>query len=288
MSRSGTRRRCARADGAGSRRRTRCRRRTARCAASRGGPTAGRRFGADRLGDRVDGSVGWFWSCVIGLLLLRGRVVMDTVYPHSTDTLYPCQARISKRTSADTVCPCPPPPAGARPEAARPSDRSSTRRARSSPPRTSMRVSMRRVAAKANVSLSTVVRHFGTKDALLAALVSQGGDDEERDELRTKHGARRRRRRGSRRRRRLRGGRPAADAHAGPGAPLSCAVGAARPRPTRPPQVGAGGRSRPSSLVEAAPERPSSRTCWSSPRTSTRGSSSASTVGSAPERPVRR
>ena len=47
-------------------------------------------------------------------------------------------------------------------------------------------VSMRRVAAKANVSLSTVVRHFGTKDALLAALVSQGGEDEERDELRRK------------------------------------------------------------------------------------------------------
>ena len=45
-------------------------------------------------------------------------------------------------------------------------------------------VSMRRVAAKADVSLSTVVRHFGTKDALLAALVSEGGEDEERDELR--------------------------------------------------------------------------------------------------------
>ena len=45
-------------------------------------------------------------------------------------------------------------------------------------------LSMRRVAAKANVSLSTVVRHFGTKDALLAALVSDGGEDEERDELR--------------------------------------------------------------------------------------------------------
>jgi len=44
--------------------------------------------------------------------------------------------------------------------------------------------SMRRVAAKADVSLSTVVRHFGTKDALLAALVSDGGEDEERDELR--------------------------------------------------------------------------------------------------------
>jgi AcrR family transcriptional regulator len=42
-------------------------------------------------------------------------------------------------------------------------------------------VSMRRVAAKADVSLSTVVRHFGTKDALLAALVSQAGEDEERD-----------------------------------------------------------------------------------------------------------
>jgi AcrR family transcriptional regulator len=45
-------------------------------------------------------------------------------------------------------------------------------------------LSMRRVAAKANVSLSTVVRHFGTKDALLAALVRMGGEDEERDELR--------------------------------------------------------------------------------------------------------
>ena len=45
-------------------------------------------------------------------------------------------------------------------------------------------VSMRRVAAKAEVSLSTVVRHFGTKDALLAALVGQGGEDEERDALR--------------------------------------------------------------------------------------------------------
>jgi AcrR family transcriptional regulator len=45
-------------------------------------------------------------------------------------------------------------------------------------------VSMRRVAAKANVSLSTVVRHFGTKDALLAALVSHGSDDDEREEIR--------------------------------------------------------------------------------------------------------
>lgn len=47
-------------------------------------------------------------------------------------------------------------------------------------------LSMRRVAAKANVSLSTVVRHFGTKDALLAALVARGDEDEERDELRTR------------------------------------------------------------------------------------------------------
>jgi len=47
-------------------------------------------------------------------------------------------------------------------------------------------LSMRRVAAKAHVSLSTVVRHFGTKDALLAALVAQGDVDEERDELRSK------------------------------------------------------------------------------------------------------
>ncbi len=47
-------------------------------------------------------------------------------------------------------------------------------------------LSMRRVAAKANVSLSTVVRHFGTKDALLAALVAQGDEDDERDQLRTK------------------------------------------------------------------------------------------------------
>ncbi|WP_421118617.1 TetR/AcrR family transcriptional regulator [Aquihabitans daechungensis] len=45
-------------------------------------------------------------------------------------------------------------------------------------------LSMRRVAAKADVSLSTVVRHFGTKDALLAALVTLGGEDEEREALR--------------------------------------------------------------------------------------------------------
>jgi AcrR family transcriptional regulator len=47
-------------------------------------------------------------------------------------------------------------------------------------------LSMRRVAAKAGVSLSTVVRHFGTKDALLAALVAQGDDDQERNELRSR------------------------------------------------------------------------------------------------------
>jgi AcrR family transcriptional regulator len=35
-------------------------------------------------------------------------------------------------------------------------------------------LTMRRVASDANVSLSTVVRHFGTKDALLAALVELG------------------------------------------------------------------------------------------------------------------
>jgi len=45
-------------------------------------------------------------------------------------------------------------------------------------------LSMRRVAAQAGVSLSTVVRRFGTKDALLAALVAQGGEDAERDQLR--------------------------------------------------------------------------------------------------------
>ena len=47
-------------------------------------------------------------------------------------------------------------------------------------------LSMRRVASRAGVSLSTVVRHFGTKDALLAALVAHGDDDEERNDLRTK------------------------------------------------------------------------------------------------------
>ena len=47
-------------------------------------------------------------------------------------------------------------------------------------------LSMRHVASKAQVSLSTVVRHFGTKDALLAALVAHGDTDEERDELRTR------------------------------------------------------------------------------------------------------
>jgi AcrR family transcriptional regulator len=45
-------------------------------------------------------------------------------------------------------------------------------------------LSMRRVAAHAGVSLSTVVRHFGTKDALLAALVASAGDDQPRNELR--------------------------------------------------------------------------------------------------------
>jgi len=35
-------------------------------------------------------------------------------------------------------------------------------------------LTMRRIASDANVSLSTVVRHFGTKDALLAALVALG------------------------------------------------------------------------------------------------------------------
>jgi len=45
-------------------------------------------------------------------------------------------------------------------------------------------LSMRRVAAQAGVSLSTVVRHFGTKDALLAALVAQGDNDDERNAYR--------------------------------------------------------------------------------------------------------
>jgi AcrR family transcriptional regulator len=47
-------------------------------------------------------------------------------------------------------------------------------------------LSMRRVATKAGVSLSTVVRHFGTKDALLAALVARGDDDHERMDLRSR------------------------------------------------------------------------------------------------------
>jgi AcrR family transcriptional regulator len=38
-------------------------------------------------------------------------------------------------------------------------------------------LTMRRVASDANVSLSTVVRHFGTKDALLAALVALGEEE---------------------------------------------------------------------------------------------------------------
>lgn len=46
-------------------------------------------------------------------------------------------------------------------------------------------LSMRRVAAQAGVSLSTVVRHFGTKDALLAALVAHGDNDEERNDHRS-------------------------------------------------------------------------------------------------------
>src|SRR5262245_26010891 len=41
-------------------------------------------------------------------------------------------------------------------------------------------LSMRHVAMTAGVSLSTVVRHFGTKDALLAAIVAGAGDDAER------------------------------------------------------------------------------------------------------------
>lgn len=47
-------------------------------------------------------------------------------------------------------------------------------------------LSMRHVAARAGVSLSTVVRHFGTKDALLAALVAHGSEDVERDDLRSR------------------------------------------------------------------------------------------------------
>jgi AcrR family transcriptional regulator len=39
-------------------------------------------------------------------------------------------------------------------------------------------LSMRRVALDAGVSLSTVVRHFGTKDALLGALVAMGGEND--------------------------------------------------------------------------------------------------------------
>lgn len=41
-------------------------------------------------------------------------------------------------------------------------------------------LSMRRIATDAGVSLSTVVRHFGTKDALLAALVAASESDEDR------------------------------------------------------------------------------------------------------------
>jgi AcrR family transcriptional regulator len=47
-------------------------------------------------------------------------------------------------------------------------------------------LSMRKVAARAGVSLSTVVRHFGTKDALLAALSSYGDEDPEREAHRTR------------------------------------------------------------------------------------------------------
>ena len=101
-------------------------------------------------------------------------------------------------------------------------------------------LSMRRVAAEAGVSLSTVVRHFGTKDALLAALVAYGGEDERNEERRAMEpgdvaaavrivaadyedcGA-------------------AAPAHAGPGAPLPRPRRAARHRPPGPPRVGAVG-----------------------------------------------
>ena len=104
---------------------------------------------------------------------------MDTVYPKVMDTPYPCQGE-SWRAEARSGY-------GVPMTASIETERQILEAAGEIIATEDFdSLSMRRVAAKANVSLSTVVRHFGTKDALLAALVAHGDEDEERDELRTK------------------------------------------------------------------------------------------------------
>ena len=148
-------------------------------------------------------------------------------------------------------------------------------------------LSMRRVAAQAGVSLSTVVRHFGTKDALLAALVAHGGDDDERDELRTA----------------IAPGDVAAAVRvvtadyeeSGQQLMHMLAQEHRFPALSELLDIGRRGHRRwvrwafaPQLAGAAGPARRSSRTCWSSPPTSTRGSCSASTEASARGRPGRR
>jgi AcrR family transcriptional regulator len=104
---------------------------------------------------------------------------MDTVYPHDTDTPYPCQG-----CGGYTVPMSAPPVSGSETE-------ETTRLILEAAGEIIATedfdaLSMRRVATTAGVSLSTVVRHFGTKDALLAALVAHGGDDEERNDHRAR------------------------------------------------------------------------------------------------------
>ena len=108
----------------------RCRRRTARCAASRGG-----RRGTEGSAVIVStGAVGWFWSWV-----MAASPAWRCGYGVSAYMRIHCiRVKPELDRDADTVCPCHSHP----PEldrAARPSDRSSTPWPRSSPPRTSMR-----------------------------------------------------------------------------------------------------------------------------------------------------
>src|SRR3954468_1365939 len=105
--------------------------------------------------------------------------LVDKVYPHHTDTPYPCQG-----CGGYTVPMSAPPVSGSETE-------ETTRLILEAAGEIIATedfdaLSMRRVATTAGVSLSTVVRHFGTKDALLAALVASGGDDVERNEHRAR------------------------------------------------------------------------------------------------------
>ncbi len=109
------------------------------------------------------------------------------MYPDSTDTLYPCQEGIALAswrigygvpvsTSAGT---------GVRPDSVATERHILEAAGHIIFTEDFDALSMRRVAAQAGVSLSTVVRHFGTKDALLAALVAFGDNDEERNDYRS-------------------------------------------------------------------------------------------------------